>query len=355
VIVRPLCPLSDQLVSVVIPAFNAAGTIRETIVSVLNQTHRNTEIIVVDDGSKDQTGEVVASFMRSDARIRYLRQSNAGVAAARNLGIAKAQGDFIATLDADDLWYPTKLTRQLERFQTSTPGTALVYAWCCWVNESGEIVGCAPPSRLEGNILAQMCLGNVVISGSNALIKRDALIARGGFDETLRSRGAQGCEDWKLYTRVAQRYEIAMVPEYLVGYRMSPGSMSDDYEQMMRSRRLVQAEFTAAYPELAAQFARGEAVLARSLALRAIDGGQFRSAIDLLTNQSQSRIASGIASLVWLLGGSARRLLRRVRMGASSSPTPFLPASPSPLGTLPETTPQNSPRRSNGGSARFAP
>ncbi len=215
--------------------------------------------------------------------------------------------------------------RQLERFRKSGPETALVYAWCCWIDDAGITTGFAPPNRLEGSILPQMCLGNVVISGSNALIRRDVLTATGVFDETLRSRGGQGCEDWKLYLQIAERYDIAMVPEYLVGYRVSPGSMSDDFEQMMRSRRLVAAEFSSTHPELAGQFARGEAILARSLALRAIDRGQFRDAIELLTNQSQGKLASAVASLVWLAGGSVRRLLRRVRLGASTAPSPFLP------------------------------
>ena len=347
---RPLRPLADHRVSIVVPAFNGAATIRESIFSALNQTHPNIEVIVVDDGSKDLTSDVVASLMQSDARIHYLHQANRGVAAARNLGIAKAQGDFVATLDADDLWYPTKLARQLERFQSSGPETALVYTWCCWINQSSDIVGYAPPSRLEGSILSQICLGNVIISGSNALIRRDVLMTTGGFDETLRSRGGQGCEDWKLYLQIAQRHQIAMVPEYLVGYRISPGSMSDDYKQMMLSRRLVEAEFIAADPELAAQFARGEAILARSLALRAIESGQFRSALDLLTNQSQGKLASGLGSLAWLLGGSTRRLLRRVRMGAASAPNQFLPAPYPPPGGYSDASPQNSPRHSDGKS-----
>jgi len=343
-----LHPPADELISIVVPAFNAAATIRESIASALNQTHRKIEVIVVDDGSEDQTGDVVASLVRSDARISYFHQANAGVAAARNLGIAKAQGDFVATLDADDLWYPTKLTRQLERFQTGAPETALVYAWCCWISESGQIVGYAPPSRLEGNILPQMCLGNVVISGSNALIKRDVLTAAGGFDATLRARGGQGCEDWKLYLQIAERHQIAMVPEYLVGYRVSPGSMSDDYKQMMRSRRLVETEFVKGYPELAAQFARGEAILGRSLALRAIENRQFRSAFDLLINQSSGKLANGLASLVWLLNGSARRLWRRMRRSAPSAPIPFLPVPRSPLIRSHEANVQNSPRQPNG-------
>ncbi|WP_284274179.1 glycosyltransferase family 2 protein [Bradyrhizobium iriomotense] len=316
---------SSQLISVVVPAFNAASTIRETVSSALNQTYRNLEVIIVDDGSTDQTKGVAALLVQGDPRVRYVYKDNGGVASARNRGIAEAQGEFVATLDADDLWYPTKLERQLERFEQSRPETALVYAWCCWIDDHGTITGSAPPMRLEGSIFAQMCLGNVVISGSNALIRREALIAAGSFDESLRSRGGQGCEDWKLYLQIAERYAIAMVPEYLVGYRISPGSMSDDFKQMMQSRRLVEAEFVAAHPALALQFARGRTILARSLALRAIDRGQIRDAIELLTSQSRGRLTTGIATLAWLLGGLTRRSLRWMRRDNSSANNRFLP------------------------------
>ena len=190
---------------------------------MLNQTYANIEIIIVDDGSSDSTRAVAAALMRCDSRVRYIYKQNGGVASARNRGIADAQGDFIATLDADDLWYPTKLERQIERFEASGPETALVYAWCCWIDDDSNVTGSAPPVRQEGRILAEMCLGNVVISGSNALIKREAMAGVGGFDESLRSRGGQGCEDWKLYLQIAERYEIAVVPEYLRGYRISAG------------------------------------------------------------------------------------------------------------------------------------
>lgn len=297
----------------------------DTVVSALNQTYRNLEVIIVDDGSTDQTGRVASSLAASDSRVRYICTENGGVASARNRGIAEARGDFIATLDADDLWYPTKLARQLERFEESGPQTALVYAWCCWIDDFGNVTGYAPPTQLEGGILPEMCLGNVVISGSNALIRREALILAGGFDESLRSKGAQGCEDWKLYLQIARRHSIAMVPEYLIGYRVSPGSMSDDFEQMMRSRRMVEAEFVADHPELMVQFARGEAVLARSLALRAIDRGQFRQAMELLTNQSQGRLVASLASLIWLLSGATRRTLRWLKIEARPADSEFLP------------------------------
>jgi glycosyltransferase involved in cell wall biosynthesis len=313
--------LVDELISIVVPAFNAATTIRETVLSALNQTHHSIEVIVVDDGSTDQTKNVVASLAERDPRVRYFYKANGGVASARNFGIAKARGAFIATLDADDLWYPTKISRQLERFQKSDPETALIYVWCCWIDDSGSVTGYAPPTRSEGNIFPHMCLGNVIISCSNALIRRDVLIDAGGFDETLRSKGAQGCEDWKLYLRIAERHRIAMVPEYLIGYRVSPGSMSEDFHQMMRSRRLVEAEFISVYPGLTAQFARGEAILGRSLALRAIERRQFRDALDLLTNQRKGRLLTGLASLWWVLGGLGRRFRR---LAPHATPRPFL-------------------------------
>lgn len=333
--------LNDPLVSVIVPAFNAADTVHDTVMSALHQTYGNLEIIIIDDGSTDQTRAVALSLVESDPRVRYLYKDNGGVASARNRGIPDAKGDFIATLDADDLWYPTKVERQLQRFEESGPETALVYAWCCWIDSSGNVTGSAPPIRLEGHIVAQMCLGNVVISGSNALIRRKALVAVGGFDESLRSRGGQGCEDWKLYMQIAERYEIAMVPEYLIGYRVQPGSMSDDFEQMMRSRRLVETEFASSHPELAVQFAHGEAILARSLALRAIDRGQICDAIGLLTNHSRGRFIAGFASLMWLMAGSIRRAIRWLRRHDRSATAKFLPKSSESADNVPYARPHN--------------
>ncbi|WP_409192973.1 glycosyltransferase family 2 protein [Bradyrhizobium sp. RDM4] len=128
------------------PAFNAASTIRETVSSALNQTYRNLEVIIVDDGSADQTKALATHLAQCDPRVRYVYKDNGGVASARNRGIAEAQGKFVATLDADDLWYPTKLERQLERLEQSGPETALVYAWCCWIDDHGTVTGSAPYS-----------------------------------------------------------------------------------------------------------------------------------------------------------------------------------------------------------------
>lgn len=324
-VVRPPYTVTDRLISVVVPAYNAADTLCDSVRSALDQTHRNLEVIIVDDGSTDQTRVVASKLVETDQRVRYVHKQNGGVASARNRGIAEARGEFVATLDADDLWHPTKLERQLDRFEQSGPETALVYAWCCWIDEIGNVFGCGQPTQLEGSIFPEMCVGNVIISGSNALVRREILIAAGGFDESLRARRAQGCEDWKVYLQIAERHKIAMVPEYLVGYRIVPGSMSDDVQQMMRSRRLVQIDFSSAHPELATQFWRGEVILARSLALRAINRGQIREAMKLLQIQSQGRPFAASASLIWLLGGAARRVLRWVSVEDRPTPHQFLP------------------------------
>lgn len=305
-----------DLVSVIVPAFNAARTIDATLATALGQSHRNLEVIVVDDGSQDATAAIVARRATEDPRLRYVFQSNRGVAAARNRGIDLARGAYIATLDADDLWDEAKIARQVERFLTAGPETALVYTWCYWLAPEGGTLGYAPPLLHEGRVFPQMCLGNLVISASNALIRREAVLAAGGFDESLRLAGGQGCEDWKLYLQVAEQHEIAAVPEYLVGYRIHPGAMSDDFAQMMRSRRIVESQFLPRHPALAAQFARGRAVLARSLAIRAFRRRKFVMAAQLLAGYPSPSPRLAWESAGWLFLGLGRRLRRPLRSGA---------------------------------------
>ena len=103
----------EELVSVIIPAFNAARFLERTIISAQNQTHRNLEIIVVEDGSTDGTQHVAAAMADSDPRIKVIEKSNGGVASARNVGLAQARGEYVAFLDADDLWHPSKIELQI--------------------------------------------------------------------------------------------------------------------------------------------------------------------------------------------------------------------------------------------------
>src|SRR6516164_8521621 len=145
--------MDKSLVSVVIPAFNAATNIRQTLKSVLAQTYQEFEVIVVDDGSSDATSAVVEKFVTKDARFQLVRRSNAGVGAARNTAIRKARGKYIAPLDADDYWFPEKLQKQVACAEQRGNETGLVYCWYAVLDEHGRLsnglrqlkVACATP------------------------------------------------------------------------------------------------------------------------------------------------------------------------------------------------------------------
>ena len=142
--------MPDPLVSVIVPAYNAASTVQETLRSVLAQTFSRIEVIVVDDGSTDDTATVVAEIADQDARVRLERQPQYGVATARNHAIQCASGEFIAPMDADDLWHPTKLERQLERFKGGEPDLGLVYSWFRYMDTDGLVQGDGPRPTFEG-------------------------------------------------------------------------------------------------------------------------------------------------------------------------------------------------------------
>ncbi|WP_077439417.1 glycosyltransferase family 2 protein [Rhodanobacter sp. C01] len=154
--------MSGDLVSVIMPVYNAAAWLRRAVDSVLAQSHANVELVAVDDGSRDDSLEILEAYARADTRVRVQRQSgNGGVAAARNAGIAAAHGDFIAFLDADDWWHPAKLERQLAGMRES--GALISYAAYWRVAEDGRVLGqVTPPARVEWrDMLASNFIGNL--------------------------------------------------------------------------------------------------------------------------------------------------------------------------------------------------
>ena len=145
--------MTRGLVSVIIPAFNAAEYIRQTLNSVLAQTYQSLEVIVVDDGSEDGTGCHCRGIREKDARVQLVRQCNAGVGAARNTAIRMARGEYIAPLDADDIWFPEKLEKQVARMEQNGEETGLVYCWSIRVDKDGEFERCLQwPSKAEGRL-----------------------------------------------------------------------------------------------------------------------------------------------------------------------------------------------------------
>lgn len=229
----------EPLVSTIIPAFNAAESLQETLTSVTRQTYRNLDIIVVDDGSTDDTAEIARRHMRLDTRVRLLQKENGGVASARNAGIHASRGEYVAFIDADDLWHRTKIEKQVAVLRAASQNVALVYAPFRLIDEQGSVLGFQRRIGVEGWVLYRHFHANLVGNGSSILVRRTVLEELGGFDTTLRAAGAEGCEDLLLQLRIAARYQFREVPEYLVGYRRRRGSMSSDSEQMLRSGTLA--------------------------------------------------------------------------------------------------------------------
>jgi glycosyltransferase involved in cell wall biosynthesis len=285
------------LVSVIVPAYNAEDTIDETLQNIRAQTYQNLEIIVVDDGSLDHTAEIVEHNRCADSRICLIQQANAGVAAARNCGIAVAHGEFVAPIDADDLWHPTKIKKQMDLITARGPKVGLVYTWVATIDEQGMIESNYQPCA-EGQVLPQMCYGNLLGTASSALMRKQAILEAGGYDVSLRARNAQGFEDFKLYFAIAEHYEFAVVKEHLTGYRITDGNMSSDSLQMLASCDLVIQDFQKTHPHFKRKFREGRNAWLRRAVARAIKGGKLRSSAALMIKLFESDPRFALKSLV---------------------------------------------------------
>lgn len=210
-------PGTKQSVTVVIPSFNYARYIREAVDSALAQTASPLEIIVVDDGSTDDTPGIMAAYAY-DSRVRYLRQENRGLSAARNAGIRAARGEFIALLDADDRWKPEKLSRQLVEFTEQQVG--LVYCGREVFDEHGtQDLNPADESECE-RALERLTI-TTLFCPSSVLMRRRCFTEQGGFDESLRK-----VEDREMWIRLAKHWRFRCVPECLVEWRQHDSALN---------------------------------------------------------------------------------------------------------------------------------
>jgi GT2 family glycosyltransferase len=301
----------DPLVSVVIPCFNAARTLSRTLASVCNQTYQHLDIIVVDDGSTDLSAAVAANFAASDRRVRLLKQPNAGVAAARNLGIASALGEFVAPVDADDLWAPEKIELQVRKIREDA-AIGLVYAWFENINDDDEIFHGGFRFRFEGHVLHELCRLDFIGNGSNAMMRTSAARAVGGYDASLRAQGAEGCEDWKLALQLAEEHKFAVVPQILMGYRHSTGNMSNRTWQMIRSAKLVASDFSARHPDLAETLDQHIIDRLFSNCARCLKQRRWRDASRLMVELYAYGLKANFVRIISELKCSAGRLWRRI-------------------------------------------
>jgi glycosyltransferase involved in cell wall biosynthesis len=230
-------PSSKGLASIVMAAYNAAPYIRETVESALAQTYKSVEIIVVDDGSTDGTREVLAPYIERNA-ITYIRQENKGPSAARNVGIAHSRGEFIAFLDADDIFMPEKVEKQVG-YLAAHPECGVSY---CGVRHFED----THPERLmqlkgnyySGKDVLPGLLGKNFIITLSVVLRRSAIDMVGGFDESFRRS-----EDWELWFRLAHHgVQFSYLPEVLAECRLHAGSLSrgsDGWETRVKERRSV--------------------------------------------------------------------------------------------------------------------
>ncbi|MBD2089098.1 glycosyltransferase family 2 protein [Microcoleus sp. FACHB-1515] len=214
-------------VSVVIPAYNAMGYLPETLASALNQTFVDYEVIIVDDGSKDNIQQWAAQL--SDPRVKLISQENQGLSGARNTGIAHAQGEYVAFLDADDLWAPTKLEKQVQLLEQD-PDVGLVYTWSDLIDQHSKPLGRVLRSNAEGNVWTELIKQNFVANGSTPMVRRHCFETVGLFDVALRS-----AEDHDMWLRMAPHYSFAVVREPLTQYRILDNSLSKNLLVMERS------------------------------------------------------------------------------------------------------------------------
>jgi len=244
------------LVSVIVPAYNAEAYVEQTLKSLLDQTYPNLEIIVVDDGSTDGTAQRVEAMAREHSRIRLVRQPNRGVAAARNRAIEESRGEFIAPVDADDIWFPGAVTKLVDCLRNAESQVGVAYGWSVIIDENGLLDGRFRCSKIEGKVLGTLICHNFLGNASATMIRRECFEKVGGYDESFHANGAQGCEDWDLYLRIAQEYQFKAVPKFLFGYRKLRSGMSSDPDSMARSHRHVLKKVSQRHPRARRAFYR---------------------------------------------------------------------------------------------------
>lgn len=294
---------SASLVSVIVPAYNASTTINETLVSIRSQTHANLEILVTDDGSIDDTCYLVEQHRAQDKRVRLFSQTNGGVAKARNRALEEATGKFVAPIDADDLWRPDKIERQLALIHEHGPSTHLVYTWYATIDGESRVRRVIGSSH-EGRVLPQLCAGNFIGHASSPLMPTREVLRAGGYDPSLRASAAQGCEDWQLYLKLAEEGEFAVVEAPLTGYRQVGHGMSGDVAQMLRSHHMVMAKYQHAYPQYENELREGYYKVAEYYLRQAVKSRRYAAASRELWRLSYS----DPRLFAYLMGCFSRRL-----------------------------------------------
>lgn len=209
--------------TVVISAFNVEKYIEECIKSVLNQTYKDFDIIIVNSGSTDNTKDIIESFTKKYPNITFISHENKGEGGVRNTGIKNCKSEWISFIDGDDLWQKKKLENQIKCLQKNK-NAKLVSNIISTIDENGKITGWKLGKVFNGNIYLRVLERNGIANGSTLLIHRDCFERVGLFNETVL------CADWEFCIRAAKEFEITTSKEALVGYRRSKQNISRNYK-----------------------------------------------------------------------------------------------------------------------------
>lgn len=234
-----------QKVSVIIPYYNGGEFIKDTLESILNQTYRNYEIIVVDDGSTDGSTDNSKGVLDSfKDKIRYFYQANEGISGARNRAIKESKGEYIALLDQDDIWYPEKLEKQVEVMNQNLDA-GIVYSDCYYVNKKGDILYRVFEKQraYSGWIFKNLFIENF-IPIPTVLIRKKILDEVGLFDKRY-----SFAEEYELFLRIARIYPVEYIDEPLAGYRIHDKNLSKNIEKGLREDIMVKEEMMRTYPD----------------------------------------------------------------------------------------------------------
>lgn len=258
---------SQPVVSAVIPAYNASLFLPEAIESVLSQTFTNFELLVVDDGSTDNTASIVKQYSQKDSRVKLFSQTNQGVSFSRNLGVELAQSKYVAFLDADDRWLPDKLAAHVEYLENN-PQVGISFSRVKFIGSDGQFTGQISTGRLTNIQPEHLLYENPTTTTSNWVVRREVFQEFGGFDQQM---SYSEDLDFLLRVRLSQKWQVEGIDQVLICYRTNSKGLSSELSRMDEGWNLLVNKARNHAPQLVNQhYALAKAVHLRYLARRSI-------------------------------------------------------------------------------------